>query len=199
MFQSRALEALVDELKKLPGVGKKSATRIALHLLRAPREEVDALARRMRDVREMVRLCDVCGNYTEEKTCSICADARRDASLLCVVEQPSDIALLEGTGSYRGVYHVLHGVLSPLEGVRPEALRIEELVRRVKAGGVKEVVVATNPTVEGDATAFFIQNALAGVPVLVTRIARGVPVGGEIEFSDQVTLARALEGRRALE
>jgi recombination protein RecR len=130
MFQSRALEALVDELKKLPGVGKKSATRIALHLLRAPREEVDALARRMRDVREKVRLCGVCGNYTEEETCSICTDARRDASLLCVVEQPSDIALLESTGSYRGVYHVLHGVLSPLEGVRPEALRIEELVRR---------------------------------------------------------------------
>jgi len=199
MFQSPTLEGLVDELKKLPGIGRKSAARIAFHLLRAPREEAEALARRILDLKMRVRTCSLCGNYTEEETCAICRDPRRDGTLLCVVEQPSDVALLESTGSYRGIYHVLHGVLSPLEGMRPEGLRIRELVERASSGAVKEIILATNPTVEGDATAFYIQNAVRDLPVLVTRIARGVPVGGEIEFADQVTLARALEGRRALE
>jgi recombination protein RecR len=199
MFQSPTLEGLVDELKKLPGIGRKSAARIAFHLLRAPREDAEALARRILDLKTRVRTCSLCGNYTEEETCAICRDPRRDGSLLCVVEQPSDVALLESTGSYRGVYHVLHGVLSPLEGMRPEGLRIRELVERAASGAVKEIILATNPTVEGDATAFYIQNAVRDLPLLVTRIARGVPVGGEIEFADQVTLTRALEGRRALE
>lgn len=195
MFQSRTLDRLVDELKKFPGIGKKSATRIAFHLLRAPREEVEATAGLMVAVKERIRPCVCCGNYTEEDTCGICRDPKRDGALICVVEQPSDVALVEGTGTYRGVYHVLHGVLSPLEGVRPESLHIGELVERVKSGEVREVILATNPTVEGDATAFYIANALKESGAAVTRIARGVPVGGEIEFTDQVTLARAFEGR----
>lgn len=199
MFQSPSLERLIEELQKLPGVGRKSAVRIALHLLRVPREEVDALAGTLADVKERVRLCDVCGNYTEEETCDICRDRRRDTSVICVVEQPSDIALFESTGTFRGLYHVLHGVLSPLEGVSPEGLRVDELAARIREGGVREVIVATNPTVEGDATAFYLSDALRNLPVEVTRIARGVPVGGEIEFADQVTLARALEGRRTLD
>ncbi|MFH1277383.1 MAG: recombination mediator RecR [Candidatus Eisenbacteria bacterium] len=199
MFQSASLEQLVEELQKLPGVGRKSAVRIALYLLRIPREEVDALVRRMEEVKERVRLCDVCGNYTEDDACDICRDPRRDGTIICVVEQPSDIALFESTGTYRGLYHVLHGVLSPLEGVSPEGLRIDELAARIRQGGVAEVIVATNPTVEGDATAFYLSDALGALPVNVTRIARGVPVGGEIEFADQVTLARALEGRRTLD
>ena len=199
MFQSKSLDRLVEELKKLPGVGRKSATRIAFHMLRVPHEEVDELARCLPDVKEKVRLCTTCGNYTEDETCGICSDPKRDRSIICVVEQPSDVALLEGTGTYHGVYHVLHGVLSPLEGVRPEGLRIRELVDRAGAGETEEIIVATNPTVEGDATAWYISQAVEDLPVRVTRIARGVPVGGEIEFADQVTLARALEGRRNLE
>lgn len=199
MFQSKSLDRLVEELKKLPGVGRKSATRIAFHMLRVPHEEVDELARCLTDVKEKVRLCTTCGNYTEDETCGICSDPKRDRSIICVVEQPSDVALLEGTGTYHGVYHVLHGVLSPLEGVRPEGLRIRELVDRAGAGETEEIIVATNPTVEGDATAWYISQAVEDLPVRVTRIARGVPVGGEIEFADQVTLARALEGRRNLE
>ena len=199
MFQSKTLERLVSELKKLPGIGAKSATRIAFYLLRAPKEEVEALGALMGDLKEKVRLCSRCGNYTEEELCAICSDAKRDASLVCVVEQPGDVALIEETSSYRGLYHVLHGVLSPLEGVRPEALRIDDLVARVRSGEIREVILATNPTVEGDATAFYIAGMLKKSPVAVTRIARGVPVGGEIEFADQVTLARALEGRSKLE
>jgi len=199
MFQSHSLEKLVDELTKLPGIGKKSALRIAYFVLRTPREEVEALAGALTDVKERVILCETCGNYTEEPVCGICLDERRDRSLICVVEQPSDIALLESTGSFRGVYHVLHGVISPLEGVRPEALRIEELAKRAGEASAVEVIVATNPTVEGDATAHYIAEALKDRQVRVTRIARGVPVGGEIEFADQVTLARALEGRRSID
>jgi len=199
VFQSKTLERLVAELKKLPGVGTKSATRIAFHLLRTEKAEVELLGGLMADLKKKVRLCSRCGNYTEDELCAICSDARRDESLICVVEQPSDVALIEGTASFRGLYHVLHGVLSPLEGVRPEALRIDDLVGRARSGEIKEIVVATNPTVEGDATAFYIAGALKDLPVSVTRIARGVPVGGEIEFADQVTLTRALEGRSKLE
>ncbi len=199
MFQSPSLEALVQELKKLPGVGNKSALRMAFHLLRAPREEAEALAKWLVRVKERVRLCVVCGNYTEEETCALCLDARRDESLICVVEQPSDIYLVESTGEYRGHYHVLHGALSPLEGVRPESIRIGELVERVARGVVKEVILATNPNVEGDATGFYIADLLKETDVIISRIARGVPVGGELEFADQLTLARAFRGRRGIE
>jgi len=199
LFPSPTLERLIRELKKLPGVGGKSAARIAFHFLRAPREEVEETARLIHELKEKVRPCRRCGNYTEDDLCAICADPRRDETLLCVVEQPSDVALIEATGAYKGVYHVLHGALSPLEGVRPETLRIDELVERVRSGGVKEIILATNPTVEGDATAFYIAEAVRGPDVSITRIARGVPVGGEIEFADQVTLARALEGRLRIE
>lgn len=199
MFQSQSLESLVAELKKLPGVGAKSAIRIAFHILRAPREEVEAFARALEAVKERVRLCSVCGNYTEDETCEICLDARRDDAVICVVEQPSDIYLLEATAALRGRYHVLHGALSPVEGIRPESLRIAELVDRCRRGAVKEVVVATNPTVEGDATAYYIAESLRELPVEVSRIARGIPVGGELEFADQLTLTRALNGRRGLD
>ncbi len=187
------------ELKKLPGIGTKSAVRIAFHILRTPADEVRLLARDLAAVKEKVRLCSVCGNYTEAETCELCEDPRRDTSTICVVEQPSDIHVVESTGVFRGTYHVLHGVLSPLEGVRPEALRIGELVERCRNDGVSEVVLATNPTVEGDATAYYIAEALRKLDVTVSRIARGVPVGGELEFADQLTLARALNGRRELE
>jgi len=199
VFQSESLESLVAELKKLPGVGLKSATRIAFHVLRAPREEVEALAGHLGAVKERVRLCVVCGNYTEDETCGLCLDVRRDSGMICVVEQPSDVYLIEATAAFRGLYHVLHGALSPLDGVRPESLRIAELVERCGSGEVKEVVLATNPTVEGDATAFYIAEALKECSLAVSRIARGVPVGGELEFADQLTLARALIGRRELE
>ncbi len=199
MFQSKSLESLVAELKKLPGIGFKSATRIAFHILRTPTEEVESLSRSLQAVKEKVRLCSLCGNYTEDESCEICLDARRDAGLICVVEQPSDIYLLEATAAFRGRYHVLHGALSPIEGIRPESLRIGELVERSSGGEVKEVVLATNPTVEGDATAFYIADALRDLPIEVSRIARGIPVGGELEFADQLTLARALKERRELD
>lgn len=198
MFQSQSLENLVAELKKLPGIGLKSATRIAFHFLRTPKEEVETLSRALEAVKEKVRLCSVCGNYTEDETCAICLDVRRDEGLICVVEQPSDISLLEATAAFRGRYHVLHGALSPVEGIRPESLRIAELVERSRDGAIKEVVLATNPTVEGDATAYYIAEALRDFPIEVSRIARGIPVGGELEFADQLTLARALKGRREL-
>ncbi len=199
VFQAPSLESLVSELTKLPGVGKKSAMRIAFHLLRSPREEVDALAAYLVDVKEKIDLCTVCGNYTETEPCELCKDPRRDGRIICVVEQPSDVFLIESTGEFRGRYHVLHGALSPIEGIRPESLKIGELVARLQDGEVQEVILATNPTVEGDATAFYIGETIKERNVNVSRIARGIPMGGELEFSDQLTLARALKGRRGLE
>ena len=199
MYSSRFLEQLIEELVKLPSVGQKSAQRLALHLLRVPREEALRLAEAIAAVREKVGVCSVCGLFSEEDPCLIDRDPQRDPRLVCVVEQPADVLALERTGSFRGRYHVLGGVLSPLDGTRPEDLRIRELLERLRTGTIEEIILATNPNVAGEATALYLSKLLAPLGVKVTRIARGVPMGSDLEYSDQVTLARALEGRRELE
>jgi recombination protein RecR len=198
-YSSALLEGLIGELTKLPGLGRKSAQRIAFHILRASPAEADRLARSILDLKARVMDCRVCCNVTETQPCALCADARRDATVLCVVEQPMDVLAIERTGEFRGRYHVLKGALSPVDGIGPDQLTIGELLARVKAGGVAEVILATNPTAQGEATALYLARLLPGAPGLrVTRIARGVPMGSDLEFSDQVTLARALLGRKEL-
>jgi recombination protein RecR len=196
---------LIEELVKLPSVGHKSAQRLALHLLRVPKEDALRLADAIRAVREKVGFCGLCGNFSEGDPCQLCADPQRDATLLCVVEQPGDVLALERTGTFRGRYHVLGGCLSPLEGTSPEMLRIRELLERLRAvdadglGVVREIILATNPNVNGEATALYLSRLIAPLGVKVTRIARGVPMGSDLEYSDLVTLSRALEGRREVE
>ena len=194
---SPAVENLVAQLSRLPGVGSRTAHRLAFHLLQRSKDEALALSHAIEEVKERVRFCAECGNLTEEELCGICADARRDRSLICVVEQPVDVISLERTHEYRGLYHVLGGALSPIDGVEPEHLRIDELVRRVDRNGVSEVVLATNPTMTGEATAAFLADRLRG-RVRVTRLASGLPVGGDLEYADEVTLGRALAGRREM-
>jgi recombination protein RecR len=189
---------LMHELGKLPGIGPKSAERLAHHLLQAPRGEVFALADALRAVKEQVRPCQVCCNPTEADLCAICADPRREPVLVCVVEQPRDVTALERSGSYRGLYHVLHGRLSPLDGVGPEQLTVDRLLARVRAGKVQEVIMGTNPTTEGDGTALYLSTLLGPLGVKVTRLARGLPTGSVLEFANSKMLADALEGRRAL-
>lgn len=190
-----SLSQLISQLARLPGIGRKTAQRLAFHILRVPRDEALALSQAIVAVRERIRTCGECGNFSEEEICEVCRDPARDPGLLCIVEQPTDLLALEGTGEFRGLYHVLHGALSPLEGSRPESLRIDRLVETIRRRSVREVIIATNPTVEGDATAFYIARVLRPTGVRVSRIARGIPVGGDLEFSDQVTLARAITGR----
>jgi recombination protein RecR len=206
-LSSRFLENLIDELARLPSVGRKTAQRLALHILKAPREEAARLSEAILLVKDRVGFCSLCGNYAEQDPCPLCADPRRDHALLCVVEQPVDVLAIERTASFRGVYHVLRGVLSPLDGTGPEDLRVRELLERLNgrvadggAGGpAREVILATNPTVNGEATAMYLQKLLTPLGVKVTRIARGVPVGSDLEYSDIVTLARALEGRKEMD
>lgn len=192
---ARSLSQLISELARLPGIGRKTAQRLAFHLLRAPRDEALALSSAIVEVKDKIRYCRSCGNFTEEELCEICKDASRNESLLCVVEQPTDLLALEGTNEYRGFYHVLHGALSPLEGAHPESLRIEELKTTLAKRSVTEVIIATNPTVEGDATAFYLAGLIRPLGIRVSRIARGIPMGGDLEFSDHATLARAISGR----
>ena len=194
---SPAVDNLVAQLTKLPGVGQRTAQRLAFHLLQRPKQEALALAEAIEEVKERVRFCTECGNLTEEERCAICVDARRDHSLICVVEQPQDLVSVERTHEYRGLYHVLGGALSPLDGVEPEHLRIDELLKRVDRNGVVEVVLATNPNMTGEATAAFLADRLRG-KVRVTRLASGLPVGGDLEYADEVTLGRALAGRREM-
>ncbi len=191
------ISRLIAELSKLPGIGQRTAQRLAFHILRADQADSVALAEAIREVKEKVRLCEVCFNLTEEPRCTICADERRDSSLICVVEEPADVAPIERTGEYRGRYHVLGGALSPIDGIDPEDLRIEELVARVDAGGVSELVVATNPTTTGEATALHLAELLRD-RVTITRLASGLPVGADLEHADEVTLGRALVGRTSL-
>jgi len=191
------VDNLVAQLTKLPGVGQRTAQRLAFHLLSRPKAEALALAEAIEDVKERVRFCNECGNLTEADLCEICRDARRDQALICVVEQPADLVSLERTHEYRGLYHVLGGALSPLDGVEPEHLRIDELLRRVERNGVQEVVLATNPNMTGEATAAYVADRLRG-RVRVTRLASGLPVGGDLEYADEVTLGRALSGRREM-
>lgn len=193
-----AFDELVGELARLPGIGRKTAQRLAFHLLKAPEEDARKLSRAIQTVREKVRACTECGNLTEQSPCEICRSNRRDGSTLCVVEEASDIMAIERTGEYRGLYHVLGGRLSPLDGVGPAELNVSPLLRRVGAGAVREVVLATNPSVEGEATALYLNKLIAPLGVRVTRIARGLPVGGDLEYADGVTIAEALNGRREL-
>jgi len=194
---SPSVANLVAQLTRLPGVGQRTAQRLAFHVLQQPEAEALALAAALVEVKERVRFCDQCGNLTEEPTCAICLDPRRDRSVICVVEQPVDVVSLERTHEYHGRYHVLGGALSPIDGVDPGDLRIDELVHRVSSGEVSEVVVATNPTMTGEATAAYLADRLRG-QVRVTRLASGLPVGGDLEYADEVTLGRALTGRREM-
>ncbi len=225
MYSSKYLELLIEELVKLPSIGMKSAQRLAMHLLGAPREDALRLAEAIRAVKERVGLCTVCGNFSEENPCRLCSDPSRDASVVCVVEQPGDVLAFERTGQFKGRYHVLGGALSPLDGTHPENLRIRELLERLRppaaaagtgsaapgdagqaaaaaaraaatAAEIKEIILATNPNVAGEATALYLSRLLTPLGVRVTRIACGVPMGSDLEYSDLVTLARALEGRR---
>ena len=191
-FSSRSVERLVDELTRLPGIGRKSAQRLAFYLLKAPQEETLGLAEAIRAVKEHVRNCTVCGNFTEDDPCLICRDPKRTTALICVVEQPMDVLAVEASGEYRGQYHVLRGALNPLDNMGPDDVRARELVSRVEAGGVEEIILATNPNPPGEATAHFLAGLLRDRPVRITRIARGIPMGGDLEYADQATLARAL-------
>ncbi len=192
---SPSVDNLVAQLTRLPGIGSRTAQRLAFHILSSERDEAVALAHAIEEVKERVRFCRECGNLTEEELCSICLDTRRDRTLVCVVEQPVDVISLERTHEYRGLYHVLGGSLSPLDGVEPEHLRIDELLRRVANGEITEVVLATNPNMTGEATAAYLADRLRD-RATVTRLASGLPVGGDLEYADEVTLGRALVGRR---
>ena len=191
------MDNLVAQLTRLPGIGTRTAQRLAFHILASPADEANALGSAIADVKARVRPCPACGNLTEDELCGVCADPRRDRTVICVVEQPVDVLSLERTHEYRGLYHVLGGALSPIDGVEPEHLRIDELIRRVERNGVEEVVLATNPNMTGEATAAFLADRLRG-RVRVTRLASGLPVGGDLEYADEVTLGRALSGRREM-
>ena len=195
---SPSVDNLVAQLTRLPGIGSRTAQRLAFHLLSTQKEEALALASAIADVKERVRFCRECGNLTEEELCGICLDPRRDRSVVCVVEQPVDVISLERTHEYRGLYHVLGGSLSPLDGVEPEHLRIDELLQRVAQSEIREVVLATNPNMTGEATAAYLADRLRD-RATVTRLASGLPVGGDLEYADEVTLGRAFEGRRLLD
>lgn len=194
LYSSNAVEVAIAALTKLPGLGRKSAQRLVFFLLKVPRAEVDALAAALIALKEKVRSCSRCYNITENDPCPICANPQRERRLICVVEEASDVMALEKTGEYRGLYHVLGGALSPLDGIGPDNLKVRELVARLQSG-IEEVILATNPTAEGEATAIYLANLLRPLGPRLTRIARGIPVGGDLEYADEITLTRALEGR----
>jgi recombination protein RecR len=190
------IRRLVQELSRLPGIGEKTATRLAFHLVRGNRQNVLDLAQALRDVTDKIRLCSVCMNMTEQDPCALCSDSQRDHETICVVATPSDLIAIDRGGHFRGCYHVLHGLLSPLEGIGPDDIRVAELIRRL--ADVREVIIATSPSVDGEATAMYVARAIKPLGVKVSRIATGLPVGGELEYSDQATIARALAGRALL-
>ncbi|PIE33865.1 recombination protein RecR [candidate division KSB3 bacterium] len=195
---TESVSRLINELTKLPGIGEKTAQRLVFFLLKAPESDVKNLAQALVDVKDSVRYCSVCGNITEQDPCPICNDERRNRRLICVVEEPNDLYAIERTREYTGLYHVLMGTLSPLEGVGPEDIRIQELLQRLQQEAYEEVIVATNPNVEGEATAMYLAKLLKPLGVTISRIAHGIPVGGDLEYADEITMTRALEGRRAL-
>ena len=187
---------LIEELQRLPGIGPKGAQRLAFFILKTPREQADRLVDAVREVKERVTYCSICNNITDADPCPLCGDAGRDHRVICVVEEPQNVSVVDRTGGFRGMYHVLMGVLSPLHGVGPDDLKIKGLLSRVAAGGVEEIILATNPTVEGEATALYLARLLKPLGVRVTRIAMGIPVGSDLEYADEVTMTRAMEGRR---
>ncbi|MCA1691786.1 MAG: recombination mediator RecR [Acidimicrobiales bacterium] len=193
------VQSLIDELGRLPGVGPKSAQRIAFHLLKLPVEDVTRLAHAISEAKERIGFCKRCFNVCEGEECDICLDSRRDATIVCVVEDPRDVVAVEKTQEFRGRYHVLHGAISPMEGIGPEQLRVKELLVRLEPEGIQEVILCTNPTIEGEATAMYLARLLKPLGVRASRIASGLPVGGDLEYADELTLGRALEGRRQLD
>ena len=195
---ARPLARLIDELSKLPGVGPKTAQRLAYFILRTNAADAEALAAAIRSVKTDLRYCGVCFNIAEADPCAICSSDERDAKVVCVVEEPLDVLAIERTGQFKGRYHVLHGAISPMNGVRPDDLKIPQLVERVKKGGIEELILATNPNLEGEATSMYVAQLLAGSGARLTRLARGLPMGGDLEYADEVTVSRALEGRRAM-
>ncbi|MEM4657706.1 MAG: recombination mediator RecR [Candidatus Methanosuratincola sp.] len=192
------LKNLIDALSNLPGLGEKSATRLAFFILRSKEEFAESLAKAILDAKRRVRLCPVCLSFTSDETCGICRDKERDTSTVCVVEEPLDLIAIERSGEYKGTYHVLHGVISPIDGVGPEDLKIEELIKRLDKGEIKEVIIATNPTVEGEATALYLARLIKPLGIKVSRIAHGIPLGGDIEYTDELTLGRALKERKEI-
>ena len=192
------LARLIDELKRLPGIGQKSAQRIAFHLERAPRQDVERLSTALLDLKDKIRLCSLCNNLTEVDPCQYCSGPARDPTVICVVETPYNVVSIEKTREFHGLYHVLHGALSPLQGVGPEQLKLRNLIERLKSGRIKELIVATSPNVEGEATAVYLSKLIKQLGVKVTRIAMGIPVGSELEFADEVTMLKAIEGRREI-
>lgn len=197
-FYPSPVARLVEEFSKLPGVGSKTAQRLAFFVLNMPEREVRILAQAIVDAKQKTSYCSVCGNMTDIDPCSICRNTSRDSSIICVVEGPRDVIAMEKTREFKGIYHVLHGAISPMEGIGPDDIRIKELLQRISKGGITEVIVATNPNVEGEATAMYLSKLLKPFGTKVTRIAHGIPVGGDLEYADEVTLAKALEGRREI-
>ena len=197
-YYAAPIARLLEELERLPGIGPKSAQRLAYHILRGDSEAAERLADAIVEVKQSIRFCSRCFNFAETDLCDICADPQRDASAICVVEEPRDVVAIERTGEFRGTYHVLQGAISPIDGIGPEQLRVRELVDRVSGGEVTEVILATNPNVEGETTALYIARLLKPLSIKVTRIASGLPVGGDLEYADEVTLGRALEARREM-
>jgi recombination protein RecR len=195
---AQPIDRLIQELTKLPGIGEKTASRLAMHILRSSKEDAEGLARAILEVKEKIRFCGRCFNLTDQDPCRLCQDPKRNRETLCVVSSPEDLIALEKSGGFRGLYHVLHGVLSPLEGVGPQDLRISELLARLQGGEIKEVILATNPSVEGEATAQYLSQIIKPLNIRVTRIARGVPMGGDLQYIDEVTLSKSLENRSPL-
>ncbi|MBP8001827.1 MAG: recombination protein RecR [Chloroflexi bacterium] len=195
----RSVNRLINELSRLPGIGPKTASRLTFYLLRSGNELATDLAAALNELKTSTRLCSICWNITEEDPCPICADPNRDATLLCVVEEPLDMVALERTRAFRGRYHVLHGAISPVEGIGPEDLKVAELIQRLEKGGVREIIVATNVTLEGDSTALYLQRRLASYRIKMSRLARGLPMGGDLEYTDELTLSRALDGRQEMQ
>ncbi len=193
----RAVSRLIEEFHRLPGIGPKTAQRLTFYLLRAPKDQAEALAQALAQLKDRITTCAICANIAEENPCAICRDDARDRSIVCVVEEPLDVLAIERTREYHGLYHVLHGAISPVEGIGPEDLKIQELLTRIQRDpGIKEIVLATNPNLEGEATAMYLERLIKPLGIRMTRLARGLPVGGDLEYADEVTLTRALEGRR---
>ncbi len=192
------LEILIEQFAKLPGIGKKTATRLAFHILNSSKEEAVSFAKAITDAKEQVKLCKICQNITDSETCALCESSKRDNSVICVTESPKDVISIEKTNEYHGLYHVLHGAISPMDNIGPNDIKIPELLERLKNDTVKEVIMATNPTIEGEATAMYIAKLIKPFGIKVTRIAHGIPVGGDLEYADEITLTKAMEGRREM-